>query len=314
MTSTGIEKGANPQYIPPPSEERCMTAFIIDGKAVAQSIQQSLAEEVATISPRLGRAPGLAVVLVGENPASQVYVRSKSKNAEKCGIRVEDVHLPADIGNEKLQRKLAELSANPSVDGILLQLPLPAGLDEFRALLAIAPEKDVDGLHPMNQGLLLRGAPAHRPCTPFGVMKLIDHARSRLGLGTDLSGLHAVVVGRSILVGKPAAALLLERNCTVELCHSRTKDLVASCRRADILVAAVGRERFLGAEHVKPGALVLDVGINRDASGKLCGDVDFDAAVKTAGAITPVPGGVGPMTIAVLLSNTVDAARNKLPA
>ncbi|MFN8389186.1 MAG: bifunctional methylenetetrahydrofolate dehydrogenase/methenyltetrahydrofolate cyclohydrolase FolD [Bdellovibrionota bacterium] len=288
-----------------------MSAITISGKALADEIQRSLAERVEGLKSKLGRPPGLAVVLVGENPASQVYVRSKSKNAKKCGIHVVDRTLPATTSNEALHRTLNELNHDPEVDGILLQLPLPKGLDEFSALLCISPEKDADGLHPTNQGLLLRGADAPRPCTPFGVMKLIDRGLTELGASTDLSGKHAVVVGRSILVGKPAAMMLLERNCTVEICHSKSADLRASCRRADILVAAVGRPKMITADHIKPGAIVIDVGINQDTDGKLCGDVDFDSAVETAGALTPVPGGVGPMTIAMLLSNTVDAAARR---
>ncbi|MCB0323565.1 MAG: bifunctional methylenetetrahydrofolate dehydrogenase/methenyltetrahydrofolate cyclohydrolase FolD [Bdellovibrionales bacterium] len=288
-----------------------MTAHILDGKALAAEVQRNLTVQVENLTPRLGRSPGLAVVLVGNNPASEVYVRSKSKKAKQCGIAVTDVHLPSDIGDEALQRQLRELSARADIDGILLQLPLPKGLNEFAALQCIDPSRDADGLHPYNQGLLLRSEYCPQPCTPKGSMALIDRGRQLLGLPTDLSGQHAVVVGRSILVGKPMALLLLDRHCTVSVCHSRTKDLVEECRRADILVAAVGRERILGREHVKPGAIVIDVGINRTAEGTLVGDVDFEAVRDVAGAITPVPGGVGPMTIAMLLQNTVDSAQRK---
>lgn len=289
-----------------------MTAAIIDGKALAEEVETALTQEVSALKPRLGRAPGLAVVLVGENPASQVYVRSKSKRAEKCGLAVLDVKLPATVTDATLQAELKKLNENPAVDGILLQLPLPKGLNEFAALSCISPEKDVDGLHPVNQGLLLRGAPAHRACTPLGVMKLIEKARVTLGQSTNIAGLQAVVVGRSILVGKPVGLLLLEQNCSVDFCHSKTKNLVEKCRSADILVAAIGKAKFIGGDCVKPGAIVMDVGINRDENDKLCGDVNFEEAAKNAAAITPVPGGVGPMTIAMLLTNTVNAAKQKI--
>lgn len=270
----------------------------------------------------LGRKPCLAVVLVGENPASKVYVSSKTKKAEACGIDHRDYHLPADVGDSKLQELLHELSSDQMIDGILLQLPLPAGLDEFGALLAIDPEKDVDGLHPMSQGLLMRGAkdypgpggrklPAHRSCTPKGCMVLIDRALAELGR-KDLAGLKAVVLGRSVLVGKPIAQLLTERNCTVTLCHSKTRNLAAECRAADILVAAIGRPEMVGADCIGEGAIVIDVGINRKDDGKIVGDVAFGPASAKAAAITPVPGGVGPMTIAMLLENTVAAAQSKV--
>ena len=225
-----------------------MSAVVIDGKLLAQEIQLKLKEEVSILAPKLGRAPGLAVVLVGDNPASHLYVKSKSKKAKECGIAVFDLILPASISDQELQDKLHSLGANPKIDGILLQLPLPKTLNEFSALLAISPEKDADGLHPMNQGLLLRAAPAPRPCTPFGVMKLIERACEQLNLSTDIAGKKAVVVGRSILVGKPQALLLLEKNCTVEICHSKTKDLKASCREADILIAAIGKPKMINAE------------------------------------------------------------------
>ena len=251
-------------------------------------------------------------MLVGDNPASQVYVRSKSKRAQACGLSVTDVKLPGDVSQASLEAALKQLNSDPAVDGILLQLPLPKGLDELSALCAIDPRKDADGLHPANQGLLVRAAPAPRPCTPFGVMKLIAQARKQLGLDPKISGLHAVVVGRSILVGKPQALLLLEENCTVTVCHSKTVDLAAECRRADIVVAAVGRPQLVTKAFLKPGAIVIDVGINQDASGKLVGDVEFAGACEVAAAVTPVPGGVGPMTIAMLLSNTVDIAKRSV--
>ncbi len=282
-----------------------MTAQIIDGKSLAKEVKANLKSRVSEITPKLGRAPMLAVVLVGEDPASQVYVRSKTKAAKACGMDVTDVKLSADISNTLLQEKLSELSSNPGVDGILLQLPLPKGLDEFLALQCISPEKDVDGLHPVNQGLLVRGAEGHRACTPLGAMLLIEKGRELLGKDKNLSGEHAVVVGRSILVGKPIAMLLLERHCTVTMCHSRTKDLNQEVKRADIVVAAVGVPKLINADAIKPGAIVIDVGINRLEDGTLVGDVDFESVSEVAGAITPVPGGAGPMTIAMLLANTV---------
>ncbi len=288
-----------------------MAAIEISGKLLAQQIQIELKEKITALLPHLGRPPGLAVVLVGDNPASQVYVKSKTKNAEACGINVTDVKLPSSVSDESLSSELMKLSSNDKVDGILLQLPLPSHLNEFAALSSIDPTKDVDGLHPYNQGLLLRGRDGLRPCTPLGVMALISKAMQELGETKGFAGKHAVVVGRSILVGKPAGLLLLEENCTVELAHSKTINLAEVCSRADILVAAVGRPRMLTKNHVKPGAIVIDVGINRDLNGALCGDVDFDSAAELAGAITPVPGGVGPMTIAMLLKNTYLSALSK---
>lgn len=285
-----------------------MSAIIVDGKALAKRIEGLLGQRVEKLVEQGRRAPCLAVVLVGEDPASQVYVKSKTKRAKRCGISTKDFRFPATVSDVELQQKLRTLSLDPEVDGILLQLPLPNGLDEFSAICSIDPGCDVDGLHPLNQGLLLRGAPAPIPCTPLGVMRLIDQAVSELGGPEDLKGLNAVVVGRSVLVGKPMGLLLLERNCTVTYCHSRTRDLAAICAKADILVAAVGRAELLKAEHVKPGAVVIDVGINRLDDGRLVGDVDFEQAASSAGAITPVPGGAGPMTIAMLLENTVNAA------
>lgn len=289
-----------------------MAAEIIDGKALAKAVQDSLCAQVEEIRPKLKRSPQLAVVLVGDNPASKVYVKSKSKKAKKCGIDVLDIALPAGVSNEELQGRLRQLSERSDLDGILLQLPLPSGLDEFSALMCIDPALDVDGLHPVNQGLLLRGEQAPQPCTPKGCMMLIEQGRKQLGLSTDLKGLNAVVVGRSILVGKPLALMLLSQHCTVTMCHSRTADLKAECARADILVAAVGKTELITKEFVKPGAVIVDVGINRTEEGKLLGDVDFASVSEVAGAVTPVPGGVGPMTIAMLLANTVEAAGNKI--
>lgn len=289
-----------------------MSFLLIDGKARSQQVQNKIREEVEELVRSKGRRPKLAVVLVGNNPASQVYVKSKSKQALACGMETVDLRLPGDITDSILQQELRQLSEDPTVDGILLQLPLPAGLDEFAAIQCIPPTLDVDGLHPVNQGLLQRGAKALRPCTPLGVMDLIFWARESLGLGFSLAGLEAVVVGRSILVGKPVASMLTEAHSTVTLCHSKTRDLRDHCLRADILVAAIGRPEFIKGDFVKPGAIVIDVGINRLPDGRLVGDVDFQGAKERAGAITPVPGGVGPMTIAMLLRNTLQSARNRL--
>lgn len=271
---------------------------IIDGKAIAAALREELASRVAATNKK----PGLAVVLVGEDPASQVYVRNKIKACEKTGLKSLEFKLPEATTQKKLLSLIHELNADPKVHGILVQLPLPDHLDETSVTQAIAPEKDVDGLHPVNIGRLVSGLPGLVACTPQGSLKLIQSVKQ------DLSGLHAVVVGRSLLFGKPMAQLLLAENCTVTQAHSRTKDLPGICKQADILVVAVGRPQMVKADWVKPGAIVIDVGINRGDDGKLCGDVDFDAVKDHASAITPVPGGVGPMTIACLLANTVKAA------
>ncbi|MCL4147566.1 UNVERIFIED_CONTAM: hypothetical protein GTU68_027371 [Idotea baltica] len=280
-----------------------MSGILIDGKSVSKRVLSELKADVAEFVSLGKPAPLLAVVLVGEDPASQVYVRSKTKRAKTAGMDVLDTILPADVSNSDLQNTLVELSRNPKVDGILLQLPLPSGLDEFAALLCITPEKDVDGLHPFSQGLLVRGADGFKPCTPYGSMILIEEACLLLKKPSDLSGMNAVVVGRSVLVA----------NCTVSVCHSRTKDLKAHTSQADILIAAVGRPELITGDYVKPGAIVIDVGINRTEEGSLVGDCEFDSCAAVAGAITPVPGGVGPMTIAVLLQNTLYSARNREP-
>ncbi len=291
-----------------------MQSFVIDGRAVADQVIDSLHAEVDKIRRDLGRVPGLAVVLVGENPASKVYVAAKSRAAMRCGIQTFDNVLSEDTTDSELTHRLAQLSADERIDGILLQLPLPKGLDESRAISCIPAGLDVDGLTSVNQGRLMRGEAGHRPCTPRGILELIDYANSKLGLGSSLEGKHAVVIGRSTLVGKPVALMLLERNCTVTLCHSKTRDLAGVARDAEILVAAVGRPALITAEYVREGAIVIDVGINRLPDGKLVGDVDFEAAKMRAAALTPVPGGVGPMTIAMLLSNTVDSAKGKISA
>ena len=272
--------------------------MIIDGKQIAQQLKEEMREQVAELVKQYGRKPCLDVILVGENPASMSYVRSKIKATEYCGFDGELIQLPESTGQEELLRIIRERNANPAVDGILVQLPLPKHIDEQRVIEAIAPEKDVDGFHPTNVAKLWLNQQTIVPCTPMGIMALLEQSN------TPLEGRHAVVVGRSNIVGKPIAKLLLDKNCTVTIAHSRTANLGAICREADILVVAVGRPQMITGEMVKPGATVIDVGINRTADGKLVGDVDFDSVAPIAGAITPVPGGVGPMTIAMLMSNT----------
>lgn len=281
----------------------------IDGKQVAADLRESLAQEVKQLQEETGITPGLTVVLVGEDPASQVYVRNKVKQTQEVGMISNEFRMPAETTQDELLAKLDELNNDPAVHGILVQLPLPKHIDESLVIESIVPEKDVDGFHAMNSGRLMNGEEgALVPCTPQGCVIL-----AKKHLGDDLSGKHAVVIGRSNIVGKPVSMLLLQENCTVTIAHSRTKDLPAVCREADILVAAVGRPEMVKGDWVKPGATVIDVGINRiegaDGKGKLVGDVDFAEAEKVAAAITPVPGGVGPMTIACLLKNTVEAAR-----
>ena len=276
-------------------------ARIIDGKATAAALRAEIGREVAAIKAARGIVPGLHVVLVGEDPASKVYVASKEKLAVEIGMNSVAHRLPAETTEVELLAKLAALNADDSVDGILVQLPLPKHIDTGRIIDAIDPAKDVDGLHPINAGLLAGGKNGLVPCTPLGCMLLLKQALP------SLSGLDAVVIGRSELVGRPVAQLLLQADCTVTIAHSRTRDLPAVVKRADIAIAAVGRPRMVKGDWIKPGATVIDVGINRLPDGKLTGDVDFAEAVKVAGAITPVPGGVGPMTIACLLKNTLTA-------
>ena len=281
----------------------------IDGKAVAQELRQSLAIEVKQLQDDRGITPGLTVILVGEDPASQVYVRNKVRQTQEVGMISNEIRMPADTSQEALLAELDKLNNDPAVHGILVQLPLPKHIDEALIIDTILPEKDVDGFHPMNSGRLANGDPAALvPGTPQGCVIL-----AKKHLGDNLSGKHAVIIGRSNIVGKPVALLLLQENCTVTIAHSRTKDLQALCATADILVAAVGRPEMVKGDWIKPGATVIDVGINRiateDGKGRLVGDVDFADAEPVAGAITPVPGGVGPMTIACLLKNTVEAAR-----
>jgi methylenetetrahydrofolate dehydrogenase (NADP+) / methenyltetrahydrofolate cyclohydrolase len=275
-----------------------LAAGVIDGKAVAARVRERVGAGVA----ELGRQPGLATVLTGDDPASQVYVRNKRKACEEVGMRSIHHDVPADAGQDRLVGLVDELNADAEVDGILVQLPLPDGIDQDAVVDRIDTAKDVDGLTAASAGLLAQGRPGLVPCTPRGVMELLAEA------GAEVEGAEAVIVGRSILVGRPLSALLLNANATVTVCHSRTRDLAQRCRAADILVAAVGSPRMIQGDWVKPGATVIDVGINRTDDG-LVGDVDFEAARDVAGAITPVPGGVGPMTIAMLLSNTLEAAR-----
>ena len=282
-----------------------MAARVIDGKAVGAAVRERVAGEVAEYEAEAGRTPVLATVLVGEDPASQVYIRNKRKGCEEVGMRSVHHGLDASTSEAELLELVAALGADEDVDGILVQLPVPEQIDPDAVVGALDPRKDVDGLTPLNAGLLAHGTPGLVPCTPAGVMEILRHE------GVDPEGLEAVVVGRSKLVGIPVARLLLGANATVTVCHSRTRDLDETCSRADILVAAVGVPRLLGAAAVKPGATVIDVGMNRTEDG-LCGDVDFDAAAEVAGAITPVPGGVGPMTIAMLLANTLIAARARV--
>jgi methylenetetrahydrofolate dehydrogenase (NADP+)/methenyltetrahydrofolate cyclohydrolase len=278
-----------------------MTARLIDGKALAASLRAGLIPRIEALAAR-GRRPGLAVILVGDDPASAVYVRNKIKACEQTGIRSWFEHLPAQTGEEQLLARIAALNANPDVHGILVQLPLPQHLDAQKVLETIAFDKDVDGLHATNAGLTLMGRPHFRSCTPYGVMKMLE------SIDYPLRGAHAVVLGRSNMVGKPMAMLLLAANATVTICHSATRDLASITRQADVLVAAVGKLGLVTADMVKPGAVVIDVGTNRTPDGKLAGDVDFDAVREVAGWISPVPGGVGPMTITMLLVNTVEAA------
>ncbi len=278
-------------------------ATIIDGKTIAANLRKEIAGDVAALK-QSGKKPGLAVILVGDDPASHVYVGNKVKACAEVGIESYEHRMPADSTQADVRHAIRNLNANKDVHGILLQLPLPSHLDSDALIQSIAPEKDVDGLTFVNAGKLVAGDESGMvPCTPQGSMLLIESVKQ------DLTGLHAVVIGRSLLFGKPMAQLLLAANCTVTTAHSKTKDLPAICRQADILVAAVGRAKMVKGDWVKPGAIVIDVGINRLDTGKLAGDVDFDEAEKVAGAITPVPGGVGPMTIACLMQNTLKAAR-----
>lgn len=280
-------------------------ANIIDGKAVAQAVRARIREEVAQFTAKTGKCPGLAVVIVGEDPASQVYVRNKKRACEEVGMYSEEYALPVETTEAELLALVDKLNHDAKINGILVQLPLPAHLDAEKVILAIDPRKDVDAFHPQNVGKIMIGNYSFLPCTPAGVMELLKH------YGVDLCGKHCVIIGRSNIVGKPQAMLMLKENATVTICHSKTKNLSEVAKQADILVAAVGRPRFVTEDMVKEGAVVVDVGINRTADGKLCGDVDFAAVAAKASFITPVPGGVGPMTITMLLENTLTAAKEQ---
>ena len=278
-----------------------MTAKIIDGKAIAQEVRAEWKVRADALKAR-GITPGLAVIIVGEDAASKVYVGNKVKACAELGLHSEHIALPADTDQATLLAKIAGLNANPAIHGILVQLPLPKHIDSDMVLKAIDPHKDVDGFHPMNVGALVTGNPLLRPCTPYGAMKLLEI------MGVAIEGKHAVVVGRSNIVGKPMALMLLQKNATVTICTSKTRDLAHHTRDADILVVATGKPQMITGDMIKPGAAVIDVGINRMPNGKLVGDVDFDSAKEVAGFLTPVPGGVGPMTITMLVANTVEAA------
>ncbi|MGZ8433144.1 MAG: bifunctional methylenetetrahydrofolate dehydrogenase/methenyltetrahydrofolate cyclohydrolase FolD [Candidatus Binatia bacterium] len=281
-------------------------ATIIDGKAVAKEVQRQIKEDVEGLERRWSMAPGLAVVLVGDDPASHIYVRNKEKACKEVGIKSFEHFLPATVSEKELLALVHQLNKDKNVHGILVQLPLPPHIHSEKILNAVSPYKDVDGFHPVNQGNLLVGADGYRPCTPLGVMKLLE------SVNCDPKGKNAVVVGRSNIVGKPVALMLLEKHATVTICHSRTASLRDEVARGDIVVVAIGKAGIVRGEWIKPGAVVIDVGINRLPSGKLCGDVEFDSAKERASAITPVPGGVGPMTICMLLFNTLKAAKDSL--
>lgn len=283
-------------------------AKLIDGKKIAAEVREDIRARAAEFTEKTGIVPGLAVIIVGEDPASKVYVRNKKKACVEAGFHSEVIEMPADTKMPDLLSKIEELKQDDAIHGILVQLPLPAGLDEQAVIAAIPPEKDVDAFHVVNTGRIMLGDYDFLPCTPAGVMKLLEHE------GVDVCGKECVVVGRSNIVGKPQAMLLLHANGTVTICHSRTKNLAEITRRADILVVAIGRADFITGDMIKPGSVVIDVGMNRRADGKLCGDVDFASAEPVAAMITPVPGGVGPMTITMLLENTLTAAKRSARA
>jgi methylenetetrahydrofolate dehydrogenase (NADP+) / methenyltetrahydrofolate cyclohydrolase len=285
-----------------------MTAELIDGTALSKKLRAEVAQRVATLRAR-GVVPGLAVIMVGENPASQVYVRNKVKACEDSGLHSVLEHYPAAMPEAELLARVAALNSDPAIHGILVQLPLPPHIDAHKVIEAISPAKDVDGFHVASAGALMVGQPGFWPCTPYGCMKMLESLNDgNDGKGYELRGKHAVVIGRSNIVGKPMALMLLQKNATVTICHSATANLKAMTLQADVIVAAVGKRGVLTADMVKPGAVVIDVGMNRDDQGKLCGDVDFEGVRQVAGYITPVPGGVGPMTITMLLVNTLQAA------
>ncbi|MER2027899.1 MAG: bifunctional methylenetetrahydrofolate dehydrogenase/methenyltetrahydrofolate cyclohydrolase FolD [Solibacillus sp.] len=282
-----------------------MSSVIINGKEIGQEIRTGVATRVKKLKEN-GITPGLAVILVGDNPASKTYVANKQKSCEQIGMYSELVKLPEDISEQALLEKIRELNERASIHGILVQLPLPKHINEDKVIQTISPEKDVDGFSPISVGKMMLGQDTYLPCTPYGVMKMLEHA------GIDVAGKHAVIVGRSHIVGKPMGQLLLQKDATVTYTHSKTPDLPSFTKQADILIAAVGRANFITSEHIKEGAVVIDVGINRNQDNRLCGDVDFDDVQGIASHITPVPGGVGPMTITMLLENTVQAAEKEL--
>ncbi|MGA4517932.1 bifunctional methylenetetrahydrofolate dehydrogenase/methenyltetrahydrofolate cyclohydrolase FolD [Solibacillus silvestris] len=282
-----------------------MSSVIINGKEIGQEIRTGVATRVKKLKEQ-GITPGLAVILVGDNPASKTYVANKQKSCEKIGMYSELVKLPEEISEQALLEQIRELNERASIHGILVQLPLPKHINEDKVIQTISPEKDVDGFSPISVGKMMLGQDTYLPCTPYGVMKMLEHA------GIDVAGKHAVIVGRSHIVGKPMGQLLLQKDATVTYTHSKTPDLPYFTKQADILIAAVGRANFITSEHIKEGAVVIDVGINRNEDNRLCGDVDFDDVLGIASHITPVPGGVGPMTITMLLENTVQAAEKEL--
>ena len=282
-----------------------MAAKLIDGKAVSQKIKMQVKTRVEKLTQQ-GIVPGLAVVLVGENSASLTYVKNKKKTCEALGMRSDLHQFPETLTEQELLAKIDELNSDPKIHGILVQLPLPQQIDEFKVIMAISPEKDVDGFHPISVGNMVIGKDAFLPCTPHGIMELLAH------YGIDPAGKHAVVIGRSNIVGKPIGQLLLQKDATVTYCHSKTKDLANFTAQADILIAAIGRAKFIDQTFIKPGAVIIDVGMNRDENGKLCGDVDFEDVQEKASYVTPVPGGVGPMTIAMLMENTLESAEKGL--
>lgn len=284
-----------------------MSSKKIDGKAIGQEIRNELKEEVASLVAQ-GVQPGLAVILVGENPASETYVKNKEKSSKEAGMKSVLTKLPETVSEEDLLAEVEKLNQDDTIDGILVQLPLPKHIGENKVIRAISPEKDVDGFHPMNVGKMLIGQETFLPCTPYGIMQLLERSN------VDIAGKHAVIIGRSNIVGKPMGQLLLQKDATVTYCHSRTEDLKKFTQQADILIVAIGIAKFITGDYIKEGAVVIDVGMNRDENGKLCGDVDYESAEKQASAITPVPGGVGPMTITMLLKNTVESAEKKLKA
>ncbi|BAK16121.1 bifunctional methylenetetrahydrofolate dehydrogenase/methenyltetrahydrofolate cyclohydrolase FolD [Solibacillus sp. FSL K6-1781] len=282
-----------------------MSSVIINGKEIGQEIRTGVATRVQALKEQ-GITPGLAVILVGDNPASKTYVANKQKSCEQIGMYSELVKLPEEISEQALLEQIRELNERASIHGILVQLPLPKHINEDKVIQTISPEKDVDGFSPISVGKMMLGQDTYLPCTPYGVMKMLEHA------GIDVAGKHAVIVGRSHIVGKPMGQLLLQKDATVTYTHSKTPDLPYFTKQADILIAAVGRANFITSEHIKEGAVVIDVGINRNEDNRLCGDVDFDDVLGIASHITPVPGGVGPMTITMLLENTVQAAEKEL--